>query len=83
MCSLAFPQSEREAAEARFTKLKLQAKAKMATLNKQIADLKGQDESTVSLITVFTFSCSIVTEMNTSDGFGKGNSLVTMELIYS
>ncbi|XP_072311260.1 golgin subfamily B member 1 [Eucyclogobius newberryi] len=34
--------SENEAAEARFTKLKLQAKAKMASLTKQINELKGQ-----------------------------------------
>ncbi|XP_028811431.1 golgin subfamily B member 1 [Denticeps clupeoides] len=36
---------ERESGEARFTKLKLQAKAKMAALNKQISDLKGQEGS--------------------------------------
>lgn len=35
--------SETEAAEARFTKLKLQAKAKMASLNKQINELKGHE----------------------------------------
>uniref|UniRef100_UPI003AAD879A uncharacterized protein golgb1 n=1 Tax=Centroberyx gerrardi TaxID=166262 RepID=UPI003AAD879A len=35
--------NEREAGEARFTKLKLQAKAKMASLSKQITDLKGQE----------------------------------------
>ncbi|KAM7367305.1 hypothetical protein PAMP_015218 [Pampus punctatissimus] len=35
--------NEKEAAEARFTKLKLQAKAKMASLNKQITELKGQE----------------------------------------
>lgn len=35
--------SESEAAEARFTKLKLQAKAKMASLNKQINELKGHE----------------------------------------
>lgn len=34
-------QTEKEEADARFTKLKLQAKAKMASLNKQIAELKG------------------------------------------
>ncbi|KAM8907780.1 uncharacterized protein golgb1 isoform 2-T2 [Spinachia spinachia] len=34
--------NEKEEAEARFTKLKLQAKAKMVTLNKQITDLRGQ-----------------------------------------
>ncbi|KAM9327836.1 golgin subfamily B member 1 [Pholidichthys leucotaenia] len=33
--------NEREEAEARFTKLKLQAKAKMASLNKQITELRG------------------------------------------
>lgn len=42
-CPLSFscPQHEKEEFEARFTKLKLQAKAKMASLNKQISDLKG------------------------------------------
>ncbi|XP_033845431.2 golgin subfamily B member 1 [Periophthalmus magnuspinnatus] len=35
--------SESEAAEARFTKLKLQAKAKMASLTKQINELKGHE----------------------------------------
>lgn len=44
----AYSQNEKEEAEARFTKLKLQAKAKMAALNKQITELKGQ-EATVSL----------------------------------
>ncbi|XP_060759789.1 golgin subfamily B member 1 isoform X2 [Neoarius graeffei] len=34
---------EKEQGEAKFTKLKLQAKAKMAALNKQIAELKGQE----------------------------------------
>lgn len=34
-------QHDKEEFEARFTKLKLQAKAKMASLNKQIAELKG------------------------------------------
>ncbi|XP_065124496.1 uncharacterized protein golgb1 isoform X2 [Paramisgurnus dabryanus] len=34
---------EKEQAEVKFTKLKLQAKAKMAGLNKQIAELKGQE----------------------------------------
>lgn len=34
-------QHEKEEFEARFTKLKLQAKAKMASLNKQITELKG------------------------------------------
>ncbi|XP_054608618.1 golgin subfamily B member 1 isoform X2 [Dunckerocampus dactyliophorus] len=35
--------NEREAGDARFNKLKLQAKAKMVALNKQIAELKGQE----------------------------------------
>jgi len=35
-------------AEARFTKLKLQAKAKMVSLNKQIHELKGQEVPAVS-----------------------------------
>ncbi|XP_062853113.1 golgin subfamily B member 1 [Trichomycterus rosablanca] len=34
---------EREQGEAKFTKLKLQAKAKMAALNKQITEMKGQE----------------------------------------
>lgn len=42
-------QSEKEELDARFTKLKLQAKAKMASLNKQISELKGQGGATVSL----------------------------------
>lgn len=41
-------QSEKEELDARFTKLKLQAKAKMASLNKQISELKGQGGATVS-----------------------------------
>ncbi|XP_061617829.1 golgin subfamily B member 1 [Phyllopteryx taeniolatus] len=35
--------NERETSEARFTKLKLQAKAKITSLSKQIDDLKGQE----------------------------------------
>ncbi|XP_029617335.1 golgin subfamily B member 1-like isoform X3 [Salmo trutta] len=54
--------SERETAEARFTKLKLQAKAKMATLNKQIADLKGQEGATSSPDSSFTSSAPAVEE---------------------
>ncbi|XP_053200137.1 golgin subfamily B member 1 isoform X2 [Scomber japonicus] len=38
--------NEKDAAEARFTKLKLQAKAKMASLSKQISELKGQEGAT-------------------------------------
>ncbi|KAG9280484.1 golgin subfamily B member 1 isoform X1 [Astyanax mexicanus] len=34
---------EKEQGEAKFTKLKLQAKAKMAALNKQISELKGKE----------------------------------------
>ncbi|XP_014063672.2 golgin subfamily B member 1 isoform X4 [Salmo salar] len=52
--------SERETAEARFTKLKLQAKAKMATLNKQIADLKAQEGATSSPDSSFTSSAPAV-----------------------
>ncbi|KAL4659430.1 golgin subfamily B member 1 [Arapaima gigas] len=37
---------ERDASEVRFTKLKLQAKAKMTALSKQISELKGQEGST-------------------------------------
>ncbi|XP_030632821.1 golgin subfamily B member 1 [Chanos chanos] len=39
---------EKESGEAKFTKLKLQAKAKMAALNKQITELKGQEGANVS-----------------------------------
>ncbi|XP_023149051.2 golgin subfamily B member 1 isoform X2 [Amphiprion ocellaris] len=46
--------NERDEAEARFTKLKLQAKAKMASLNKQITDLKGQGGATQSPDSSFT-----------------------------
>ncbi|XP_068573423.1 golgin subfamily B member 1 isoform X2 [Cebidichthys violaceus] len=38
--------NEKEEAEARFTKLKMQAKAKMVVLNKQITDLRGQGGAT-------------------------------------
>ncbi|CAK6950056.1 golgin subfamily B member 1 isoform X1 [Scomber scombrus] len=38
--------NEKDAAEARFTKLKLQAKAKMVSLSKQISELKGQEGAT-------------------------------------
>ena len=41
-------QSEKDTAEARFTKLKLQAKAKMVALNKQIHELKGKTGPAVS-----------------------------------
>lgn len=40
-CSASCQQHDKEEFEARFTKLKLQAKAKMASLNKQITELKG------------------------------------------
>ncbi|XP_008281134.1 golgin subfamily B member 1 [Stegastes partitus] len=46
--------NEKDEAEARFTKLKLQAKAKMASLNKQITDLKGQGGATQSPDSSFT-----------------------------
>lgn len=36
-------QEEKEQAEVKFTKLKLQAKAKMTALNKQLNELKGQE----------------------------------------
>uniref|UniRef100_A0AAY5KLG2 Golgin B1 n=1 Tax=Esox lucius TaxID=8010 RepID=A0AAY5KLG2_ESOLU len=54
--------SEKETAEARFTKLKLQAKAKMASLTKQIADLKGQEGAASSPDSSFTSSVSVVEE---------------------
>ncbi|XP_071242527.1 golgin subfamily B member 1-like isoform X2 [Salvelinus alpinus] len=54
--------SERETAEARFTKLKLQAKTKMAALNKQIADFKGQEGAASSPDSSFTSSAPAVEE---------------------
>ncbi|XP_064794870.1 golgin subfamily B member 1-like isoform X2 [Oncorhynchus masou masou] len=54
--------SERETAEARFTKLKLQAKTKMAALNKQIADLKGLEGTASSPDSSFTSSAPAVEE---------------------
>nr|XP_029509530.1 golgin subfamily B member 1-like isoform X3 [Oncorhynchus nerka] len=54
--------SERETAEARFTKLKLQAKTKMAALNKQITDLKGQEGAASSPDSSFTSSAPAVDE---------------------
>lgn len=48
-CFASSPQNEKEEADARFTKLKLQAKAKMASLNKQITELKGHGGAPVSL----------------------------------
>ncbi|KAF7668557.1 hypothetical protein LDENG_00004920 [Lucifuga dentata] len=53
--------SEREAADARFTKLKLQAKAKMTSLNKQINELKGQ-EGALSPESSFTGASAAVEE---------------------
>ncbi|XP_034719829.1 golgin subfamily B member 1 isoform X1 [Etheostoma cragini] len=46
--------NEKDEAEARFTKLKLQAKAKMASLNKQISELKGHGGATQSPDSSFT-----------------------------
>ncbi|XP_070784761.1 golgin subfamily B member 1 [Enoplosus armatus] len=54
--------NEKEEAEARFTKLKLQAKAKMASLNKQITDLKGQGGATQSPDSSFTGAGAAVEE---------------------
>ena len=50
VCTLLHFQEEREAGDARFTKLKLQAKAKMAALNKQISELKGKEGLNVSQV---------------------------------
>lgn len=50
MHTLVHIQEEKEAGDARFTKLKLQAKAKMAALNKQISELKGQEGLNVSQV---------------------------------
>ncbi|KAJ4924928.1 hypothetical protein JOQ06_003876 [Pogonophryne albipinna] len=46
--------NEKDEAEARFTKLKLQAKAKMASLSKQITELKGQGGAPQSPDSSFT-----------------------------
>nr|XP_046235321.1 golgin subfamily B member 1 isoform X2 [Scatophagus argus] len=54
--------NEKEEAEARFTKLKLQAKAKMASLTKQITDLKGQGGETPSPDSSFTGAAAAVEE---------------------
>ncbi|XP_066525017.1 golgin subfamily B member 1 [Hoplias malabaricus] len=53
---------EKEQGEARFTKLKLQAKAKMAALNKQISELKGQEGLNTSQSSESSFSVSSVGE---------------------
>jgi len=52
-----YPQNEKDEADARFIKLKMQAKAKMVTLNKQITDLRGQGEAPVSLPSATTIPC--------------------------
>ncbi|KAM6961854.1 LOW QUALITY PROTEIN: uncharacterized protein golgb1 [Tautogolabrus adspersus] len=54
--------NEKDEAEARFTKLKLQAKAKMASLNKQITDLKGQGGEATSPDSSFTGAAAAVDE---------------------
>ncbi|XP_060885677.1 golgin subfamily B member 1 [Labrus mixtus] len=54
--------NEKDEAEARFTKLKLQAKAKMASLNKQITDLKGQGGEATSPDSSFTGAGAAVEE---------------------
>ncbi|XP_029317768.1 LOW QUALITY PROTEIN: golgin subfamily B member 1 [Cottoperca gobio] len=46
--------NEKDEGEARFTKLKLQAKAKMASLSKQITELKGQGGTPQSPDSSFT-----------------------------
>ncbi|KAM6896804.1 uncharacterized protein golgb1 isoform 1-T1 [Lycodopsis pacificus] len=46
--------NEKVEADARFTKLKMQAKAKMVALNKQITDLRGQGAATQSPDSSFT-----------------------------
>ncbi|KAK3544876.1 hypothetical protein QTP86_027585 [Hemibagrus guttatus] len=57
---------EKEQGDAKFTKLKLQAKAKMAALNKQIAELKGQEElnSSQSSETSFTLPSGLEEELH-------------------
>ncbi|KAF7693770.1 hypothetical protein HF521_007523 [Silurus meridionalis] len=47
---------EKEQGEAKFTKLKLQAKAKMAALNKQIIELKGEEGLNTSQNTESSFT---------------------------
>ncbi|XP_034381633.1 golgin subfamily B member 1 [Cyclopterus lumpus] len=54
--------NEKDEAEARFTKLKMQAKAKMVTLNKQITDLRGQGEAPQSPDSSFTGAGAAVEE---------------------
>ncbi|XP_031169325.1 golgin subfamily B member 1 [Sander lucioperca] len=54
--------NEKDEAEARFTKLKLQAKAKMASLNKQITELKGHGGPTQSPDSSFTGAGAAVEE---------------------
>ncbi|XP_058273585.1 golgin subfamily B member 1 isoform X2 [Hemibagrus wyckioides] len=56
---------EKEQGDAKFTKLKLQAKAKMAALNKQISELRGQEElnSSQSSETSFTLPSGLEEEL--------------------
>ncbi|KAM8740306.1 uncharacterized protein golgb1 isoform 1-T1 [Acanthopagrus schlegelii] len=54
--------NEKDEAEARFTKLKLQAKAKMASLTKQITELKGQGGAAQSPDSSFTGGDAAVEE---------------------
>ncbi|TNN63178.1 Golgin subfamily B member 1 [Liparis tanakae] len=54
--------NEKDEADARFTKLKMQAKAKMVTLNKQITDLRGQGEAPQSPDSSFTAAGAAVEE---------------------
>ncbi|XP_047431661.1 golgin subfamily B member 1 isoform X2 [Mugil cephalus] len=54
--------NEKDEAEARFTKLKLQAKAKMASLTKQISELKGQGGGATSPDSSFTGAGAAVEE---------------------
>ncbi|XP_063762051.1 golgin subfamily B member 1 isoform X2 [Eleginops maclovinus] len=54
--------NEKDEAEARFTKLKLQAKAKMASLSKQITELKGQGGAPQSPDSSFTGAGTAVEE---------------------
>lgn len=54
--------NEKDEAEARFTKLKLQAKAKMASLSKQITELKGQGGAPQSPDSSFSGASTAVEE---------------------
>ncbi|XP_053365113.1 golgin subfamily B member 1 [Clarias gariepinus] len=65
-CAEKLLKEEKEQGEAKFTKLKMQAKAKMAALNKQITELKGQEalNSSQSSETSFTLPSGLEDELH-------------------